>query len=358
LGYYDPDTDDWEVASYSPRRSQQVVVTKKPFIQGLSSLLVDRQLVLITTENEILDILTSSQQQEIRRRIGIDLAVEWYQWSTGEVLDRHSPEQLALDRAAAQLAISSGEDRAPNLFDRVASPMVNRWQNWLKNLTTKSESAIVPSSNFTTEQFDRSEQIEPNLPRQIAPASYTFNPQPPSIERFLGLPQLPPIYESESLVVQDHPIQSAFTKLQPEWLKQWWHYYREYLSIPATDFDEFESSQLIHQPEEFQLTRLDQPIDGIERVTSSDRVAISKTIQKSESTHNQRQLQQHSGKLDRKVFQNVEFDPDWIETAAEQVGYSRSPIIQLLEWIDRLFLQIENWVINIWEKMTNSSNQS
>jgi hypothetical protein len=351
LGFYDPDTDDWEVASYSPRRSQQVV-TKKPVIQGLSSLLVDRQLVLITTENEILDILTSSQQQEIRRRIGIDLAVEWYQWSTGEVLDRHSSEQLALDKAAAaQLAIASSEDQpTPNLLDR--------WQNWLKNLTTKSESAIVPSSDFTTEQIDRSKQTTSNSQRQIAPASYTFNPQPPSInslpetlrERFLDLPQLPPIHESESLVIQDNSIQQTFTKLQPEWLKQWWNYYREYLSIPTTGFDEFESSQLIHQPEEFQLTRLDQPIDGIERVTSSDR--------SSEITINQHQPQQHSGKLDRKVFQNVEFDPDWIETAAEQVGYSRSPIIQLLEWIDRLFLQIENWVINIWEKMTNSSNQS
>jgi hypothetical protein len=359
LGFYDPDTNDWEVASYSPRRSPQVV-TKKPIIQGLSSLLVDRQLVLITTENEILDILTNSQQQEIRRRIGIDLAVEWYQWSTGEILvggaslkeNRHSPEQLALDKAAAaQLAIASSEDQS-------TSNLLDRWQNWLKNLTTKSESAIVPSSNFTTEQIDRSEQLEPNLPRQIAPASYAFDPQPPSIERFLDLPQLPPIHDPESLVSQDNSIQQTFTKLQPEWLKQWWSYYREYLSIPTTGFDEFASSQLIHQPEEFQLTRLDQPIDRIEEVDASSRFAVGEAIQKSEITHKQPQPQENSGKLDRKIFQNVEFDPDWIETEAEQVGYSRSPIIQLLEWIDLILLKIENWLIKIWNLLQLGNKNS
>jgi hypothetical protein len=350
LGFYDPDTDDWEVASYSPRRSQQVV-TKKPVIQGLSSLLVDRQLVLITTENEILDILTSSQQQEIRRRIGIDLAVDWYQWSTGEILDRHSPhrlagsQQLSLDHqdSPLQLAIASSEDRSPNLLER--------WQNWLTNLTTKSEPAIVPSHNFSAEPIDRAEQIGSNLPRQIAPASYSFTPQPPSIERFLDLPQLPPINEPESLVIAANPIQQTFTKLQPEWLKQWWSYYREYLAIPTTGFDEFESSQIIHQPAEFQLTKIEQPREArIDRVTSNH--------QSSKITHDQNRPQQNSGKLDRQIFQNVEHNPDWIETEAEQVGYSRSPIIQLLEWIDRLFLQIENWVINIWQRMTNNSNQS
>jgi hypothetical protein len=358
LGYYDPDTDDWEVASYSPRRSGQVVA-KKPIIQGLSSLLADRQLVLITTENEILDILTSSQQQEIRRRIGIDLAIDWYQWSTGEILDhysidRHLPDRVSLPVAnqlslnhqdpTAQLAISSSEDRStPGLLER--------WQNWLKNFTTTSESAIVPSNNFGAEPIDRAEQIASNLPRQIAPASYSFNPQPPSIERFLDLPQLPPINEPDALAISANPIQQTFTKLRPEWLKQWWSYYREYLSIPTTGFDEFESSQLIHQPAEFQLTKIEQsPEHRIESVRSNNRA--------SEITHNQRQAQHNSGKLDRKIFQNVEHNPDWIETEAEQVGYSRSPIAKLLAWIDRLMLQIENWLIKIWDMLPIGNKSS
>jgi hypothetical protein len=353
LGYYDPETDDWEVASYSPRRSQQQVVAKKPVIQGLSSLLVDRQLVLITTENEILDILTSSQQQEIRRRIGSDLAIDWYQWSTGEIFvggaslfaerlpqqkENHHSTDLSLNHQATteKLAIASSEDRSTlNLFDKL--------QNWLKNLNGKSEEPIIQANNFAPEQLDR---IESKQPRQIAPASYAFTPQPPSIQRFLDLPQLPPIHESESLAIQDHPIQQTFVKLQPEWLKQWWSYYREYLSIPTNGFDEFESSQIIHQPAEFQLTKIEEHSDNrIEHVAPNNRF--------SEITHNQSRSNQNSSKLYRKIFQNVEHNPDWIEAEAEQVGYSRSPITQLLEWLDLIFFSIESWLIRIWNTITN-----
>jgi hypothetical protein len=330
LGYYDPDTDDWEVASYSPRRSQQQIVTKKPVIQGLSSLLVDRQLVLVTTENEILDILTSSQQQEIRRRIGLDLAIDWYQWNTGEIIDRHAPDRLSLNYQATtkQLAIASSEDRAtPNLLDRL--------QDWLSNITAKPEKSIIPSNGII------SEQVESKLPHQIAPASYLFTPQPPQIDRLFDLPQLPPINEIELPPDRDHSIQATFIKFQPQWFKQWWSYYRDYLSISPAGFDRFESSQIIHQPAEFQLTRLDLPSkNSIEKIAENNRLG--------EVSRNRNSNKQNSGKLDRKIFQNVEFNPDWIETEAQQVGYSRSPIIKLLEWIDRLMLQIENWLIKIW----------
>jgi hypothetical protein len=288
LGSYDPETDDWEVASYSPRRSQQQVVAKKPVIQGLSSLLVDRQLVLVTTENEILDILTSSQQQEIRRRIGSDLAIDWYQWSTGEIFDHHSTD-LSLNHQATteQLAISSSEDRSTlNLFDKL--------QNWLKNLNGKPEEPIIQANNFAPEQLDR---IESKQPRQIAPASYAFTPQPPSIERFLDLPQLPPISEPESLIIPASSIQQTFTRLQPQWLKHWWSYYREYLSIPTTDFDEFESSQIIHQPAEFQLTKIEEHRQNrIERVDSSNRFIIGDAVS-SGITH-----KQSRSKVDRQLL--------------------------------------------------------
>jgi hypothetical protein len=371
LGSYDPDTDDWEVASYSPRRSQQVVV-KKPVIQGLSSLLVDRQLVLITTENEILDILTNSQQQEIRRRIGSDLAIDWYRWSTGKIVvggaslkeNRHSSDSLpeTLDERLAatkqlsltdghsqpQLAIASSEDRPnPNLFGRL--------QDWFQNLTAKPKESIIQPSNFTTEQLDRTES---KLPLQIAPASYEFTPQPPSMQRFLDLPQLPPIHESESPIIQDRSIQQTFIKLQPEWLKQWWSYYREYLSIPTTGFNEFESSQIIHQPAEFQLTKIEEHGENIiEHVNPNNRSSSVSGTESSKIAYNENQSQQNSGKLDSKIFQNVEHNPDWIETEAERVGCVKSPITKLLEWIDLIFLRIESWLIRIWNTITNDRSK-
>ena len=350
LGTYDPDTDDWEIASYSPRRSQQVV-TRKPIIQGLSSLLIDRQLVLITTENEILNILTTSQQQEIRRKIGIDLAIDWYQWSTGEILDDcHSLDQLA---GIEQLSLTNGHDRSQLAIasseDRTSPSLLTQFQDWFQNLRSKPQVSTLQSDHPTTEELER---ITSKLPRQIAPTRYEFTPQPPSIDRIFNLPQLPPVSEPESLAISTNPIQHTLIKFQPEWLKQWWSYYREYLSIPTTDINEFERNQIIHQPAEFQLTKIEEPSgNSLKQRLSNNQSGITNSTRSSEIIHNQHQARQQSSQLDRKIFQNVEHNPDWIETKAEQVGYSQSPIAKLLEWIDRLFLQIENWVIKIWNAL-------
>ncbi len=386
LGSYDPDTDDWEVASYSPRRSQQVV-TKKPVIQGLSSLLIDRQLVLVTTENEILDILTNSQQQEIRRRIGSDIAIDWYRWSTGEILvggaslfadrlpqqkeNRHLldslPETLREQLAGTQqLSLTSGHDR-PQLAiasseDR-SSNLLTRFQEWLQSFTVKPNETIIQLSELNTEKLDR---IESKLPRQIAPGSYNFIPQPPSIDRFFDLPQLPPINEPESPIIPVNSIQQTLVEFQPQWLKKWWSYYREYLSIPTTDFDEFERDLIIHQPAEFQLTKIEEHSQNrIERGDSTNRLVIGDAVrsrsvsgrESNEITQDRSKSNQNSGKLDRKIFQNVEHNPDWIETEAERVGYSQSPITKLLEWIDLICLRIEIWLIRIWAAITNDRSK-
>ena len=55
---------------------------------------------------------------------------------------------------------------------------------------------------------------------------------------------------------------------------------------------------------------------------------------------------------------NQYINPDWIETAAEQVGYSKSPIAKFLEWIDRFILQIENWLIKIWNRFQVDNKNS
>ncbi len=327
LGSYDPDTDDWEIASYSPRRSPQVVA-KKPVIQGLSSLLIDRQLVLITTENEILDILTSSQQQEIRRRIGIDLAIDWYQWHTGEILDRYTPEQLSLDGKSltAQPLIASGQSQSPpNLF--------NQLQDWFKNLTAKPEASIIQISDLDTNK------IAAKSPRQIAPANYSFTPQPPQIDRLFDLPQLPPIIETPPISSQSHPVLDTLSRLQPDWLKQWLNYYQDYLYIPAKNH-----SQIVHQPAEFELVPLADS-------TSSEITSNSAKTSTNQAAKRRSLIQDGSGKLSVKIDPDLEYHANWIEVDSELIGYNQSLLQKLLGWLDRLILIIENWLIKIWNML-------
>jgi hypothetical protein len=165
--------------SYTPRKSDRVT-RSKPIIRGLSSLLVDRQLVLVTIDNELLDILTISQQQEIRCRIGIDLATTWQQWHNYNLSGDDAGNKLL---GKEQLLLNSENNldcQTPpkNLFDR--------FTDWLKQ-NTQPQPQPASIQTDLAHQFTNKEQLlltgEANLEarasscddRQISPHPNVFD---------------------------------------------------------------------------------------------------------------------------------------------------------------------------------------
>ena len=373
--------DNW-IDGRMPQReigdTSEQMTSRKPIIRGLSSLLIDRQLVLVTTENEILDILTSSQQHEIRRRIGTDIARIWYQWQTDK-LASHSQQlcaeqllrfdrdlSLNSSRTNEQLPRITQSDRdlpSPRLFDPVGEKLRQWWHDWLKNLTAKS-----PQTSDSVKPTLR-ERVESE--RQLPSNRYPFNIQPPKIEQFLELPQLPPIRESNPSSIaaqpsstQEHPIQATIAKLQPDWLKQWLNYYRDYLYIPSKN-----ASQLVKQPAEFKLTPLgesqiistgsrseiiiDAPFAQRSAGRETRRERVPKSIELKQTLDRQNLIDLESSQLSQTIHSDLEYQPDWIEVDSELIGYNLSAIDKLLAWLDRLMLQIENWLVSIWDLITN-----
>lgn len=346
------------------------ITSRKPIIRGLSSLLIDRQLVLVTTENEILDILTISQQHEIRRRIGTDLVRIWHQWQTDKLASHSqqlsagqlllSDRDLLLDSSSTNQQLVAGDEKdsspitqsdrvpSPRLFDAVGEKLRQRWNDWLK-ITAKSP------ENSDSVKPTLHERVKSEL-RQLPSNRYPFNIQPPNIERFLELPQLPPFKESNPLSItaqpsltHKHPIQATIAKLQPDWLKQWLNYYRDYLYIPAKN-----DSQLVKQPAEFKLTPLGEP--QIIKTGSTTRIIIDrvpKSIDLKQTLDRQNLTDIDFNQLDRTIYPDLEYQPDWIEVDSELIGYNLSTIDKLLGWLDRLMLQIENWIVSIWDLIAN-----
>jgi hypothetical protein len=350
-------------ATYNSRTSNEVR-SRKPIIRGLSSVLVDRQLVLVTTENELLDLLTISQQQEIRRQIGLDIAIAWHQWRASRIATDRSAPQISTDRQ--QVLLDETTDRwleierehltNPALLlnceidpiePKLPSPTLrDRLQNWWQNVTN-----------------DRSE-FQPVLPKdrlELPSSNYPFVPQPPRLNRFVDLPQLPPIIESQPTPSQDRPALDTLAKLQPDWLKNWFNYYRDYLHIPSQ-----QDSNIVHQPAEFKLIPLDpEPqkvkyAEIVKRQNSSlnkreaDREQAGGKISKQINLDSEDCLDWTDGKISKQVNLDPEYFPDWIEADSELIGYSRSPLARFLAWLDRIVLAIENWLIKIWELITNN----
>jgi hypothetical protein len=290
----------------------------KPTIRGLSSRLSDRQIVLVTTENQLIDTLTIAQQQQIRRCIGIDLATTWERWQTSTFKPQQTT-QILPDRS--QLLLTS-ETSLPT------ESLLDRFNNWLYNFSHQESPEIPP--------------IKPKLsPRKtIAPSAYpetliatiispienrSFYPEP----RYLDLPQLPPIIETDVDISPKSP--NIFTKLQPDWLKHWWGYYRDYMYVSNN------SCEIVRSVEEFKLTPIEPKYD-IMKLDSKIRQSRSNNV---------------STKLSTKSNQDLEYYPDWIDATAEDVGYVRSPLSKILMWLDRIMVGIENWLIKIWNAIVD-----
>jgi hypothetical protein len=320
--------------TYSPRKSDRVIPLK-PIIRGISSLLTDRQLVLVTTTNDLLNILTLAEQQDIRRRIGLDLATSWDEWHTDKLTGHHPAKELSSNSqlllTSEPIATTDRQLPPENLFDRL--------RNWFQTSTVKPQSLDLPL------QPEIIAPTEPTVQPQLAPSAYTFTPQPPKFERYLELPQLPPISEPHLPKVPDPGIKLAITniitQLQPDWLKRWWNYYREYVYIPSED-----ESAIVYQPEEeFQLI----PIEP-----TPSQIKAKHQLKSDQSTKQQLQIEQtRSIKHPTKFTQNLEYHQDWIEAESEPIGYSQSILARLLAWLDRLMFRFENWMISIFTAITD-----
>jgi hypothetical protein len=313
LAQFDSTPDDCQI-NYTP---------VKPTIRGLSSQLSDRQIVLVTTENQLIDTLTIAQQQQIRRCIGIDLATTWERWQTSTFKPQQTTPILQ-DRSQLLLTSETSEP---------ATSLLDRLNNWFYNFSRQQSPEISPiqpkpaSSKIIVPQLSPSPDAEIFIGSIGSPiANRSFFPE----YRSLDLPQLPPIIETDLDLPPNPP--NILTKLQPNWLKQWVNYYQDYIYIPN------DSREIVGSVEEFKLIPIEPKYD----------------IMKLDSKIRQSRFSDVSTKISPKSNPYLEYYPDWIDTTAEDVGYARSPLGKILMWLDRVAVKIENWAIEIWQLLQQS----
>jgi hypothetical protein len=275
------DAKDWDTtllgeSQLSLRGEAAPPQRTKPVIRGLASLLADRSIVLVDRYNQILDVLSPSQQLHLQRQIDPVLAQQW-----------------AIDQA--------------------------------------------------------------NQPELSAEDSALLNPAPSQ----LSLPPAPPTV----------------------WQKMgnWLHFYREYLWIdsPAKE----SAGQLtVAPPSALMLPRREfaPPVSepgGLVRSTSGD-LTVSPVVDSSiakwkfgrkdvlseaakQALHDRSQEWEIEGSNSiarHQANSKTVFTPEWIETPTSDLGYHRSIFVQLMEWLDKLMLILENWLIQVFQKLFPKSN--
>lgn len=286
----------------------------KAIVRGIASLVENKALVLVTAQNQILDILTIEQQLKLRQRIA---------WETAHY-GRYMNLRQAVRKAVMPPTAENPHVLLPvRLFKRLmgwvqSSPIaiaVNLFQEGSLLLPGETPDFLILPATSEQPALENPNVFPAGLLQRLA-GWVQANPLKAATNLFQQPPQLPAA-ENQAL-----PVLPAAPEPQilPRWnsLVQAW---QRALRRGAIVLPSRSSSP---------LAPLSQPsaISAIELTTAqiSAQVQIASESPTFEMNH----------------------APDYLETEALSIGYVLSPLEQILRWLDRFLLGIEKWLVKAW----------
>ncbi len=177
-------------------------------LRGVACLLDGRRLVLVTDDNQLLDILTLDQQQQLQRQIILAIASYWYAWRCRTIGTTSPPLPPPRDRSTAWLPVRLfGQLMAwmqtgpiattTNLFQEAAWAIAPAELDWFTPALTPTPGAIAWSlPQWPTPQGWQTlaQQVPPpnELPDLIRAAIWYFLGRSPRVLPPPPSPDLPP----------------------------------------------------------------------------------------------------------------------------------------------------------------------
>ncbi|MBD0262672.1 MAG: hypothetical protein ICV85_14680 [Tolypothrix sp. T3-bin4] len=360
-----------------------------PTVQGIATHLENRNLVLVTADNEILDILTRQQQEKLQDRIIGEVADYWHSWQlttvkketeilpeierlltklTGNAGQRHAlpegtqtqalvntEELLAfLDASVAQL-----ESNTLTPLSRATLTVQQRSQEIIKVAQTQldiflyGKELTVPGEDIQSDRLRiqaiieaavnyffgerRGKKLDASPPANNVSPALPVSRQSPNqdlvADPWLSWVDLFDDFESiqEEVVETTNPGLPA--NQSPKYLENWLNRYQ---NIP----DIRPSGLVKRQKPTTDLTRTEK---------ASGKVTTKKSTESKISP-----VASNKGEISQKQpFQTTEIEakPDWIETKATSVGYEKHPLERILAWLDAALLWLEEKFVRLFQSL-------
>lgn len=327
-----------------------------PMVRGLASDVVNRQLVLVSIENQILDILTPQQQAKLTERIITEVGEYWYYRHLSEA-EQQAHLLPEINRILAKLTGENSDTAAKNIFNRL------RIFNLLDAAIAQLEkTAIVPAQqrslammrvaqsqfsifiygqeplNSRTAIVGNTKGLE-NQKRNIsalieAAINYFFGvPKNKLLQSGFSEQNLPDIsYQSQHEYFTDDP-----------WL-DWHDLYGDSENISERIMQASTVKSSITVSKSHSLSRQNKRTD-IQQKSTSDLVKKQKQTSRKVAAKNQA----IAYKSPQTSSENqAETKPDWIDTTATLLGYEKHLVEYILEWLDYLILWVEQILLNIF----------
>ncbi|BAY84125.1 hypothetical protein NIES267_36210 [Calothrix parasitica NIES-267] len=345
-------------------------------IRGVASQLYSQNLVLVTCENEILDVLTPPQQQALENQIISEIANYWRSWR----LSQENQETKLLSRANRffkRLATrNDNPEERENKYLQINPATVASLDIVVANLETNT---IIPVSRagiivrqrsgkliqtvktkintfvYGNREVTVSEKqviVEGNVEKQskikalISAALKYFYAEPES-QKIKPVPPRRYIVSAQSNSPQLQSGQS-----QDDWLNS--------ADLFGNGFPQLNSRKQALKKVSNKLENSKQIKDSSEKLFGRFQLPNWRTLRLKEKAGLQKQQNaditsqnsqkitisstselQNRSKTQTSESTEIEAKPEWIETKAEIVGYQKHPLEQILTWIDNTMLKIE-----------------
>ncbi|MCC5613872.1 hypothetical protein LC605_02015 [Nostoc sp. CHAB 5836] len=390
-----------QVRSLNPSHLQNALQHHLPIVGGIATNLMNRNLVLVTADNEILDILTPQQQIKLEDQIINEVAKYWQSWpliiakkethllpqidrflvkltavnpAKISVLAEGIPKDLLntdrllafLDIAVAKLesnALVPVQERSQeiaqvaqthlNIFlygkDQLAARgKIVTTADSLETYTLNLQALIESALNYFFGAGNR-KRLEPTISDQILSGKLLSSVLRKALSKT-------PLLENQDLTndpwltwndlfgdtktVADKPV-TLSKRTNPAFGSSLsvGHFSQKNLSVKQPQV----KSGLVQRKQPTSNVASIQKIAGKIASAKQTRTSISQT--KSGSP---------KGEILQQQFQKssqVEAQPDWIETKATSTGYEKHPLEQLLEWLDYIMLWLEERFVNIFQSL-------
>ncbi|MEA5516337.1 hypothetical protein [Nodularia sp. UHCC 0506] len=321
-----------------------------PIMRGIATNLVNRNLVLVTAENEILDILTPQQQAKLADRIIGEVGNYWHSWQLaanksqskllqkidrilGKLTGHSSVNMLSLPESTTKNLLNTDkligflDASIANWETKALLPIQQRSQEIIRvvqtqlNIFVYGKAQVAARGNIAV-NTDSLETPILNIPALIEAA----------INYFFG------VGKDKKIAQGNSPGESRYN------LPHHRRFQNKNLAKDAwLNFgDLFGNSPISSQ-----------------NLGESQPKAKSGWLQKSNSNRHLTQNQKNSVKSAKKpnsqaITENsyhsqVELQPDWIDVEATFIGYEKHPLEQLLEWLDHAILWLEEIIVKVYQ---------
>lgn len=390
-----------QAESLKPSHLENPLQQYLPIVCGIATNLINRNLVLVTADNEILDILTPQQQVKLEDRIINEVANYWQYWrliklkkeaqllpqidhllakltdgntANIPVLAEGIPKDLLntdrllafLDIAVAKLesnALVSVQERSQEIV-QVAQTQLNIFLYGKEQLAGKGEIATT-ADGLETHTVNLEALIEAALNyffgvgNRKTLESTTNDQRLPG--KLLSLSSRKALSKSPQLENQDLTDDS--------WLR-WSDLFGDTetvvekpVPLSQRKTPGLESSlSAAHFPQKNLSVKQPQVKSGlVQRKQSTSNLAPSQKIsakvasaKQTQARISQTKSESRKGEILQQQFHQssqVKARPDWIETKATSTGYEKHPLEQLLQWLDDVMLWLEEVFVNIFQSL-------